>query len=147
MSDNGNLFVEVDSLVANEFAVEVDGSRLTGVFRVGGLTTFKLNADQKVQTIPFTLSKMVQRDGNNAFNKWLRETIAAKHSIERPTRTVAVIAIDDGVETRRWTFTGAFITEVNYSDFDSGSSEMVQESVTVHYAEVNESWSATANLE
>jgi len=143
---NGTL-VEVDSLVANEYAVELDGEVLIGVFRVSGLTPFKLSPTNESIKEPVILSKMVQRDGNNTFNKWLRETVAARHSIERPTRTLAVVAIDDGVETRRWTLNGAYITEVSYSDFDSASSEMVEEIVTIQYADIDESWSATPNLE
>ena len=147
MSENGNHLIEVDSLVANEFAVEVNGESMIGVFSVSGMTTFKLDGDRKAQTLPFRLSKMVQRDGNNPFNKWLRETVSAKSSDVRPTRILSVVAIDDGVETRRWTFSGAYIISVSYSDFNSGSAEMVEERVTIDYADVTETWSATSNLE
>ncbi len=147
MSADTSHTLEIDSLVANEYAVEIDSERIHGVFRVAGLTPFKLDDDNTVVNVPFTLSKMVQRDGNNTFNKWLRATVDAKGSGDRPTRTVAVIAIDDGVETRRWTFTGAYITEVNYSAFDSASSEMIEETVSIRYDGVTEAWSATKELE
>lgn len=147
MSENNSQTLQIDSLVANEFAVELDGTRLYGVFRISGMTPFMLNEENVAVSVPFQLAKMVQRDGNNVFNKWLRETVAAKSSGDRPTRTVAVVAIDDGVETRRWTFTDAYIAAVAYSDFDSASSEMVEETITIHYAAVEETWSATPNLD
>lgn len=150
MSDDGVL-VEVDSLVANEFAVEIEGETLLGVFRVGGLVSFKLDgADENhAQAVhpPFTLAKMVQRDGNNIFNKWLRETVSTAPGADRPRRTVAIVAVDDGVETRRWTAEGAWITEVRYSEFDTGSSDMVEEIITVHYDSLTETWPATPNME
>lgn len=144
-------FQTVDSLVANEFHVELDGETLHGVFRVAGLTSFKLQvegADGNMERlpVPFTLVKMVQRDGNNAFNKWLRETQSGDGT-SRPRRTVSVVAVDDGTETRRWTASGAWISEVRYSEFDTGSSEMVEEIVTIYYESLEESWPSTANLE
>jgi phage tail-like protein len=141
----------IDSLCANEFMVELEGQPLEGVFRVSGLITFKLdtkttNALKKVQEA-FKLTKMVQRDGNNVFNRWLRETVKAKDDIVRPKRTLAVIAVDDGVETRRWTVKGAWITEVAYTDFDSGNSEMVEETITIKFDDIEETWAATPDLE
>jgi hypothetical protein len=141
-----NTMVAVDSLVANEFHVELDGEELLGIFRVDGLTTFKINAAGAREFEPFQLVKMVQRDGNNPFNKWLRETMATLGS-ERPRRELAVVAVDDGVETRRWVIEGASISEVSYSSFDNASSEMVEERVTIHYEGLQEIWSATPNLE
>jgi phage tail-like protein len=131
--------------------VELEGQPLEGVFRVSGLITFKLdtkttNALKKVQEA-FKLTKMVQRDGNNVFNRWLRETVKAKDDIVRPKRTLAVIAVDDGVETRRWTVKGAWITEVAYTDFDSGNSEMVEETITIKFDDIEETWAATPDLE
>ncbi|RMG80127.1 MAG: hypothetical protein D6712_18575 [Chloroflexi bacterium] len=136
----------IDSLCANEFALEIDGERVSGIFRISGLQTFKLDEEGNRVRSPFIVSKMVQRDGNNAFNKWLRETVAATGD-KRPTRSVAIVAIDDGVETRRWTAEGAWISEVHYSDFDSASFEMVEEVYTIHYDKLVESWPATENLE
>lgn len=144
--------VAVDSLVANEFKVEINGETILGVFRVGGLTTFKLDmqggetAAKQVRP-PLQLVKMVQRDANNVFNKWLRETIGTGPGHSRPRRTLSVVAVDDGIETRRWTAKGAWISEVSYSQFDTGSSEMVEEIVTIYYDELQESWPATPNLE
>ena len=90
--------------------------------------------------------KMVQRDGNNAFNRWLRETTGTQDGA-RPTRTVAVVAIDDGVETRRWTAKNAWIIGVSYSDFNSASFEMVEETVTIQYETLEETWPATVDLQ
>jgi phage tail-like protein len=137
-----NTFVAVDSLVANEFHVELDGTALQGIFRISGLTPFKLDASGSPVNEPFLLSKMVQRDGNNPFNTWLRETTAARGA-DRPRRTVSVVAIDDGTETRRWTFSGAFISGVTYSAFDSASNEMVEENVTIAYDSVEETFPAS----
>jgi hypothetical protein len=146
MTDAENTFLAIDSLCANEFAMEIDGESIDGIFRVSGLTTFKLDTvTLKPVQEPFQLVKMVQRDGNNAFNRWLRETTAAKDG-SRPTRTVAVVAIDDRVETRRWTATNAWISAVNYSDFNSASFEMVEEAVTIQYESLEETWPATAGL-
>ncbi len=144
MSDE-NTMVAVDSLVANEFQVQISGEVLMGVFRVSGLTTFRAAGNGEHKT--FTLAKMVQRDGNNIFNKWLRETVKNAPTGQSATRTVAVIAIDDEIETRRWTVAGARITSVRYSDFDTALSEMVEEIVTIVYDSLEETWSATPNLE
>jgi hypothetical protein len=144
-------FVAIDSLCANEFALEIDGEVMTGIFRVTGLISFKLDVKtttaMKLLQEPFKIVKMVQRDGNNAFNKWLRESVAAGDDIVRPKRTVTVVAIDDGAETRRWAVKGAWISEVCYSDFDTASGEMVEEIITLHYDEIEESWPATPDLE
>lgn len=153
MTDQGLMVAEqnyIDSLCANEFALEIEGQRISGVFRVSGLTAFKLdvkttNALKMVQE-PFKVVKMVQRDGNNAFNRWVRETIAAQEDIVRPKRTVAVLALDDGVETVRWTVQGAWISAIGYSDFNTASAEMVEETVTIQYDKIAVSWPATPDL-
>lgn len=137
----------IDSLSANEFAVEIEGTRATGIFRVSGLVTFKLDVKPsltKVVRDPFKIVKMVQRDPNLPFNRWVRETVQAKDDIVRPLRTLEIIALDDGVETRRWKIKGAWISEISYSDFDSGSSELVQETLVIHYEDVEETWMTTA---
>jgi tail tube protein gp19 len=136
----------VDSLSANEFAVEIDGDRVTGVFRISGFIAFKMDVKPgltKVVHEAFKIAKMVQRDGNNVFNRWVRETIQAKDDIARPKRRLDLIAIDDGVETRRWTMAGAWISQIAYSDFNSSSGELVEEILTIEHQEVEESWPAT----
>ena len=144
-------FLAIDSLCANEFALEIEGETIPGIFRVEGLVSFKLDVKtttaMKMIQEPFNIVKMVQRDGNNTFNQWLRETVAAKDDIVRPKRTVAVVAIDDDVETRRWTANGAWISAVSYSNFDSAAFEMVEETVTIQYDEIDETWPATPDLE
>lgn len=125
----------LDSLQGNEFAVELDGAVLKGVFRVSGLTSFKLGADNP----PITLAKMVQRDASLPFNQWIKETMAAAGG-SAPTRTLDIVAIDDGEETRRWSLSGAYITEISYTDFDTSSSDFVEETVTIAYASLTESW-------
>lgn len=138
-----NTLIAIDSLVANEFAVELDGQPLTGIFRVAGLTTFRLESNGNVAHDPFQVVKMVQRDANNPFNAWLRQTLAAKNTGNYPTRTLDVVAIDDGVETRRWSVKGARIIRVAYSSFDTASSEMVEEIVTIDYDGIEETWGAS----
>lgn len=134
----------IDSLVANEFEVQIDDQSVTGIFSIAGLVTFKL--DVKTTTSikklpePFTIKKMVQRDPNNIFNSWIRATFAAEADIVRPTRTLTILAVDNGVETRRWTVKKAWISEINYSDFNSGSSEMIEETVTIQYDDIEETW-------
>ncbi len=135
---------QIDSLSANEFAVELDGERVSGIFRVSGLAPFKLDVKPTLTKRikdPFKVTKMVQRDPENPFNRWLRETTAARDDIVRPTRTLEIIALDDGVETRRWIVKGAWIAEVTYSDFNSGSSELIEETLTLHYDDIEDRWS------
>jgi hypothetical protein len=139
----------IDSLSANEFAVELENTRAAGIFRVTGLIPFKLDVKPsltKIVSDPFKIVKLVQRDPALPFNRWVRETIQAKDDIVRPLRIVDIIALDDGQETRRWKVKGAWISEISYSDFDTGSSELVQETLTIHYDEIEEVWgSAAAN--
>ena len=140
-----NQIQEVDSLVANEFAVEIDGQVASGIFGVRGLTLFKLN-DDGIRTKPsFEITKMVQRDANLPFNKWHQETMANRNTDTRPTRTVSIVAIDDGIETRRWTAKDAYIASIHYSDYDTASFEMIEETYTIMYSDVEESWTFAQN--
>ena len=103
----------IHSLSANEFEVQLDGEVVKGVFRISGLVPFKLDVKPSMTKVvhePFKLAKMVQRDPEIAFNRWLRETIAATDDLARPSRTLEILAIDDGEETRRWTIKGAWIS-------------------------------------
>src|SRR5215207_9059774 len=112
ISDASPAGVAIDSLSANEFALEIEGERVTGVFRVSGLIPFKMDVKPSLNKLvrdPFKIAKMAQRDPNLPFNKWLYETFTSKDDIVRPRRELAIIAIDDGVETRRWTVKGAYI--------------------------------------
>lgn len=133
----------IDSLSANEFAVEIDGERATGVFKVGKFVSFQLDVKPtqiKFERPPFTVSRMVQRDPALPFNRWIQDTVKAKDDIVRPKRTLTLIALDDGVEIRRWAVNGAWISAIQYSDFDSGSSTLVEETVTVQYDSIVETW-------
>lgn len=137
-----NTLRAIDSLCANEFAVELDNQRISGIFRIIGLTPYKTDESGQAIKQPFTITKMVQRDPNTPFNKWLRETMEQRGNPSRPLRTLAILAVDDGVETRRWVVKGAWIQEVSYSDFDSASFEMVEESFVIGYDDIEEKWSA-----
>ena len=142
-----NNAVQVDSLIANEFEFEINGESVSGVFGVRNLVTYATDEEGQRIKPPFEITKMVQRDGNNAFNKWLRETIGARDSDDRPRRDVTVVAVDDGVPIRRWTARNAWIVKVGYSDFDSSSFEMVAETFLIAYDDIEEAWPATDNLE
>ncbi len=128
----------LDSLQANEFHVELGDEVVSGVFRVDGLTSFML-VENDLETPPVTITKMVQRDTTIPFNQWLRETVEGGAG-SRPTRTLHVVAVDDGDETRRWTLHGAYITSVSYNTFDTASNEMVEEVITVGYKTLTEKW-------
>lgn len=139
MMNATNSIVALDSLCANEFAVEIDGKRADGIFRIVGLILFRASSETADST-PLTITKMVQRDPNNAFNSWLRETMTAQENGQHPKRTVSVLALDDGEETRRWTFVNAQIVAVSYSEFDSSSRDLVEERITLHYGSVEHTW-------
>ena len=134
-----NTMQALDSLCANEFDLKIEGESVSGIFRISGLVGFKLDDSYKRVYEPIQISKMVQRDGNSPFNKWLRESEAGG----RPTRTLAIVAVDDGVETRRWTINGAWISEVRYSEFNSASFEMVEEIFTIQFSGIDEAWPAS----
>jgi hypothetical protein len=134
--------VQVDSLIANEFAFEINGEAVSGVFRVGNLVTYATDDDGNRIKPPFEVAKMVERDANSSFNSWLRETTDARNSGDTPRRDVTVVAVDDGVETRRWTAKGAWIKSISYSDFDSSSFEMIAETFVIGYDDIEETFPA-----
>jgi hypothetical protein len=90
---------------------------------------------------------MVQRDGNNPMNKWLRETMNVRNGDENPQRELTIVAVDDGVVTRKWVAKNAWISRVTYSDFDNASYEMIAETFFIGYDDIEEEWPATENLE
>ncbi len=122
----------VDSLSAYEFHVEIDGQQVKGVFGVSGLASFVLDGALP----PLTITKMVQQDPTTAFNAWTRESMNGS----KPTRALAVVAMDEGVETRRWVYHNAVITGIRFSDFDTASSELVEEQVAIQAERVEERW-------
>jgi hypothetical protein len=123
---------EIDSLSAHEFQVEVNGKVAAGVFSVHGLTSYVADGELP----PLTITKMVQRDPATPFNEWARETLKGKAA----TRDVAIIALDEGHETRRWVYRKAKITGVSFSDFNSALNELVAEAITVVATRVEEVW-------
>jgi len=122
----------VDSLSAHEFRVELDGQAVGGVFAVQGLTSFVLDDELP----PLTITKMVQHDPAAPFNAWAR----ASRDGSRPSRDVAVVALDEGMETRRWVYRRAVIQAIEFSDFDSGRSDLVEERITIKADRVDEVW-------
>lgn len=140
-----NTFIALDSLSANEFQLEIDGQKIQGIFRISGFKPYDFLNTGGVNTVLIT--KMVQRNANNVFNRWLREAITTLNQDVNPTRNLSIVAVDDGIEIRRWTLHNAFITSLSYSDFDSGATELVEEQVLIQYASVELKWSATPDLE
>ena len=140
----GEATKHIDSLSANEFRIEIDGDVVDGIFKVTGLTPFKLEVKQtsalKALKDPINIVKMVRRDPNNPVNKWLRETTDKDTDIVRPTRTLAVVAVDDGEEIRRWLVKDAWISGVSYSEFNSGLGELVEENLTIQWDSIETVW-------
>jgi hypothetical protein len=122
----------VDSLSAYEFKVELDGQPVGGIFSVAGLTSFALAGDFP----PLVITKMVQQDPNTPFNAWTRASRAGG----KPTRNLAIVAMDEGVETRRWVYHSAYITAISFSAFDTASSELIEEKITIQAERVEEIW-------
>ncbi len=132
----------LDSLVASEFEIEINGSKLTGIFRISNLVSLKFDETGKRHTPPFEIAKMVQRDVSSAFNIWLIESTNARSGSTRPTRDIVIKAVDDGLVTRTWTIKNAFLMEVRYSDFNVASFEMVEEVYTLGYEDIVEAFTA-----
>lgn len=132
----------VDSLSANEFSVQINGQTVTGVFAVSGLNTLSLRVDENGKPIgiaypPLTITKMVQQDPTLPFNQWVREAVQARGTV-LPTREITVIALDEGVETRRWVYRNAWISSVTFSDFDTALDYLVEEKVVIQHGGVEE---------
>ncbi|MCC6891950.1 MAG: hypothetical protein IT321_03950 [Anaerolineae bacterium] len=140
----GEATKHIDSLSANEFRVEVDDVVVDGIFKVIGLAPFKLEVKQtaalKAVKDPIQIVKMVRRDPTNPINQWLRETSAKDTDIMRPTRTLAVVAVDDGEEIRRWLVKEAWISGVSYSEFNSGVGELIEETLTIQWESIETIW-------
>lgn len=129
----------VDSLSANEFRVEINGAEASGIFGVSGLHSRSVNLEAgKLANQPVLITKMVQRDPALLCNAWIRETLA--NPTARVTRQVAIVALDEGVETRRWVLKDAWISAIAYSDFDTGSDELVEERITIQHSGVEVIW-------
>lgn len=131
----------LDSLTANEFAVEIEGQRALGIFSVQGLVTFRLDlepAQTRLAFEPIKITKAVQRDPDLPFNAWVRETLATRDASVRPRRQLTLLAIDDGVTIRQWLLHGCQINDVRYSDFDSARSDLVSEILTIQFEHVDD---------
>ena len=139
----------IDSLSANEFRVELDGEVVDGIFKISGLAPFKLEVKQssalKILKDPIQIVKMVRRDPNNVVNRWLRESIVSQTDIMRVTRTLEIVAVDDGEEIRRWLIKGAGISAVSYSEFNSGLGELVEETLTLQWDSIETVWPGVAD--
>lgn len=129
----------VDSLSANEFHVEIDGEKAAGIFGVSGLHIRSVDlAAGRLVNQPLTIVKMVQSDPEIAFNRWARETLA--NPTAKVTREIAIVAMDEGVETRRWVYKNAWISDIAFSDFDTASESLIEERLTIQHHGVEEVW-------
>ncbi len=139
----------IDSLSANEFRVEIEGEVVDGIFKIIGLSPFKLEVKQssalKALKDPIQIVKMVRRDPNDPINRWMRESIASHTDIMRITRTVDVIAVDDGEEIRRWKVKGAWVSGISYSEFNTASGELVEETLTLQWESIETIWADAAD--
>ena len=133
----------VDSLSSNEFMIEVNGERVSGVFAVSGLSSYSLKMEDGKPTgmdfPPIMVTKMVQQDSSLPFNQWTRETVAAR-ATRLPTRDISIVALDEGVETRRWIYRNCWISNIQFSDFDTGLEFLIEEKVTIQHGGVEEIW-------
>lgn len=138
-TDSSTGIKALDSLSANEFHVEIDGAIATGIFGVSGIVSrsVDINAGRLINA-PITITKMVQQDPELPFNRWTRETLA--NPTTRVTRQIAVVAMDEGRETRRWVFKDAWISDISFSDFDTSRDELIEERLVVHHHGVEEIW-------
>jgi hypothetical protein len=129
----------LDSLSANEFRVEINGVAASGIFGVSGLRVRSVDlVAGRLVNQPLVIVKMVQRDPALPFNQWTRETLV--NSTAKVTRQIAVVAMDEGHETRRWVFKDAWISEIALSDFDTSRDELVEEQLTIQHGGVEEIW-------
>ncbi len=138
----------LDSLAANEFQVWLDGVLVSGVFSVRGLTPYSIQPlktfwgliplPSSLTNKPVVIAKMVQRDPNLPFNRWVRDTLA--NPTGKVMREVHIVALDEGRETRRWVLRNAWISEISYSDFDSGSDQLVEERFTLQHGGITVLW-------
>jgi phage tail-like protein len=129
----------LDSLSANEFRVEINGVVATGIFGVSGLHIRSVDlAAGRLVNQPITITKMVQQDPDLPLNQWTRETLA--NPTLRVTREIAVVAMDEDVETRRWVYRNAWISDIAFSDFDTSRHELIEERLTVQHTGVEEIW-------
>lgn len=139
MTDLRISVTSVDSLSANEFQVEINGLMAEGVFGVSGLCVRCIDLEkQKIVQRPLIITKMVQHNSANAFNQWTRDTLA--NPTAKIARELAIVAMDEHVETRRWVYKDAWISCIEFSDFDSSSGTLVEERLTIQHAGVEEIW-------
>lgn len=129
----------IDSLSTNEFRVEIDGEVASGIFGVSGIHVRSVDLEsKKLVHHPLTITKMVQRDPDLPFNRWTRETLA--NPTRSVTRELAIVAMDENLETRRWVYKGAWISKIAFSDFDTGRDELIEERLTIQHSGVEEIW-------
>jgi hypothetical protein len=134
----------MDSLSANEFAVYLDETPLRGVLRITDFKPFTLEVNPKTALRavkePFKLVRLVESDQASPINRWLTQSIESQTDFDRPKRDLTIIAVDEGVPTRQWVVTGAWISGVAYSSFDSGSREFVEETFTLQWDAIRFEW-------
>lgn len=139
MAQDSSGIQSVDSLSANEFHVKIGGEIAPGIFGVRGLHTRNVDLEAgKLINPPLIIVKMVQQDPDLPFNQWTRETLA--NPTTKVTRDIAVVAMDEGLETRRWVYKEAWISKIAFSPFDTSSDELIEEEITIQHNGVEEIW-------
>ena len=129
----------IDSLSANEFHVEINGEVASGIFGVSGIHIRHIDLSAgKLIPQPLTITKMVQQNPELPFNQWTRETLANPKA--KVTREIAVVAMDEGRETRRWVYKEAWLSDIAFSDFDTGNDVLIEERLTIYHSGVEEIW-------
>jgi phage tail-like protein len=132
-----------DSLSSNEFIVEINGERISGIFAVTGLSSYKLRMEDGkpvgMDFPPIVITKMVQQNPDLIFNQWTRETVAARGT-RLPTRDISIVAMDEGIETRRWVYRNCWISGIEFSDFDTALDFLIEERITIQHGGVEEIW-------
>lgn len=142
IESNANVQV-TDSLSSNEFIVEINGERISGIFAVTGLSSYKLRMEDGkpvgMDFPPIVITKMVQQNPALTFNQWTRETVAARGT-RLPTRDISIVAMDEGIETRRWIYRKCWISAIEFSDFDTALDFLIEERITIEHGGVEEIW-------
>ena len=48
--------------------------------------------------------------------------------------------MDEGRETRRWVYKDVWISDIAFSDFNTGNQELIEERLTIQHNGVDEIW-------
>lgn len=140
-----------DPLPAEKFAIQIDGIQSSYIKTISGLTTsvdtINHNAiDGQGNTynsvMPgsskagnFTITRGA--DNNDDFNTWVQQGINGETNVCR--RNISVIYLDYmNNPIRRFNMQGAWCASRGLSDVEAGSSNILTETIIVHYNSIKE---------